>query len=721
MLMASLIIGLPRTLAAQEGGLPADPAGAPARTQAPGADTAAPAGSSAPAMLEPPHLAPDPAATVLSLEAVGNPESSAPPAWESDAGNADEASAALEGADCCRTFLPNAFRFASPDGPPASPLPRLVNAGFDDEGGWTQTLLSRCDNYQSENPFNLITLTAQLGDFLGGVQGDGIVYPTETTDPNLLWLGGGGGPQCPGIDDRGLAVIHRAVQTVRLPDDYSVRLLFDVLVQSVETACGVDQATIFANGIRLPISFPFCSSATTGQWSERSVDLSAFRGRDVQIEFRMSANESLNSNLWLDNVALCGQDARLPAPDQCSFAGWQEPSTGSAQGGGVSGTPGRSYDPAVAASAVGRAWVAWADNSGAAGRGEILVRHWNGVAFVAAGGSTSAGGISNTPGAESAHPVIAVNRAGVPFVAWHDFASGNNEVYVRQWNGTSWAEVGAGSAGGGGISRNGSNSFRAAITIATNGLPVVAWTDGFGSATEIYARQWNGTAWVEMGAGSAGGGGVSNSAGVSSDAALAAGPGGVVYLTWSDTTAGNAEIYVKKWTGAAWETVGAGSASGGGISNNSGASFAPTIAVGADRQPVVAWVDRSGGDTEIYLKRFTGSTWVALGPSATGGGVSNNGGASLDPSLVIGANNLPLVAWSDQSSANADIYVKRWSGSGWGPFGNSGSATFGGVSNSLGFSGEPVAAMTRDGSVVLAWSDDSTGAGQIYLRRYSQE
>ena len=49
-------------------------------------------------------------------------------------------------------------------------------------------------------------------------------------------------------------------------------------------------------------------------------------------------------------------------------------------------------------------------------------------------------------------PSLALDDAGEPVVAWMDRASGFWEIYVKRFDGASWVEVGAGSASGGGIS-----------------------------------------------------------------------------------------------------------------------------------------------------------------------------------------------------------------------------------------------------------------------------
>jgi hypothetical protein len=111
--------------------------------------------------------------------------------------------------------------------------------------------------------------------------------------------------------------------------------------------------------------------------------------------------------------------------------------------------------------------------------------------------------------------------------------------------------------------------------------------------------------------------------------------------------------------------MGNNSASGGGVSNNSGWSLSPSLAIGPDGMPIVAWIDEGIGGNEIYVRRWNGSAWIEMGAgSATGsGGISNTNYAEIGPSLVIAANGTPILAWPDGSSSggsNNDIYIRRY-------------------------------------------------------------
>jgi hypothetical protein len=401
-------------------------------------------------------------------------------------------------------------------------------------------------------------------------------------------------------------------------------------------------------------------------------------------------------------------------------AGWEEVGIGSASGGGISDNSGNSYRPSVSIAPDGTPYVAWEDD--ASGDYEIYVRRWNGSVWEEVGSvSASGGGISNN-NTWSGYPSLAIAPDGTPYVAWANGTSENSEndeIYVRRWNGLSWEEVGTGSASGGGISKNSGDSWVPRLAIAPDDTPYVAWEDWSTSDVEIYVRRWNGNWWEEVGAAAASGEGISNNNTWSGYPSLAIAPDGAPYVAWADAVGWDNEIYIRHWNGSIWTEVGAGSASGGGISNNNGDSTRPSVAIGPNGIPYIAWDDASGGNNEIYVRRWNGFSWEEVGTgSASGGGISNNNGDSLSPWAAVAPYDNAYVAWQDDSDGNAEIYVRRWNESWWEEVGY-GSASGGGISNNSGDSYEPSLAIGPGGKVYVAWHDVSDGDAEIYVRRYS--
>ncbi|MCX5858752.1 MAG: fibronectin type III domain-containing protein, partial [Proteobacteria bacterium] len=404
--------------------------------------------------------------------------------------------------------------------------------------------------------------------------------------------------------------------------------------------------------------------------------------------------------------------------------GWVELGAGSASGNGISNTSGSSSFPGTNSKALtigtdGYPITAWSDSTN--GNWEIYVRRFDGSAWVEMGtNSASSGGISNNAGA-SDRASIAIGSDGNPIILWDDNSSGDSEEYVKRWDGSAWVEIGTGSASGGGISNNTGASLRNSIAIGSDGNPIIVWGDNSGGNDEIYLKKWNGSAWVEMPAGSASGGGISGTAGMSRPPFIIKGSDGNPIVAWSDYSIGNWEIYVKRWNGSAWVAMGTGSASGGGISNNTGDSYSPCLGLGSDGNPMVTWHDNFSGNYEVYVKRWNGSAWVAISAgSASGGGISNNAGTSYNPSLAMDLDGNPIITWWDNSAVDNEIYSKRWNGSAWVEI-SAGSASGGGISNNTAESYHPFVAVGPDGKPIVAWDDSSCSNQEIYVLKYDPD
>ncbi len=394
---------------------------------------------------------------------------------------------------------------------------------------------------------------------------------------------------------------------------------------------------------------------------------------------------------------------------------WLEVGEGSASEDGISdNSPGNSIDPSLAIDSFGSPYVAWQNEKS----GEIYVRTKIGNNYLwseIGSHSASEGGISNTSFA--LHPSIAVTIDGTPYIAWEDGSSGNTEIYIRQWDGVNWTEVSSYSASGGGISNTPGQSEAPMLVATQDGTLYLAWQDNSSGNEEIYVRQWDGTTWTEVGAGSASGGGISNTSDNSVHPALALSAEGVPYLAWEEEQVGTSEIYVRQWDGSNWVEVGTGSASDGGISNNAGDSLHPSLAVSGGTV-YVAWEDTSSGDSQIYVRQWDGSSWVEVGTgSASGAGISLVG-ASTTPSIGLSFYGSPLVTWSAAPVGTCcEIYVLRWNGSQWVEVGQA-SANDGGISNTPGVSTHPVLAFSPNGDAYIVWEDNDSGNFEIYIRRY---
>ncbi len=97
-------------------------------------------------------------------------------------------------------------------------------------------------------------------------------------------------------------------QSVRIPNS-NPHLVFWYAIGS-DDDCGYDEFSLRINQSSVVDAFDLCSSNNTNGWARRVINMAAFAGQTVLVEFIVTTDESLNSNLLIDDVSL-----RTGAPD----------------------------------------------------------------------------------------------------------------------------------------------------------------------------------------------------------------------------------------------------------------------------------------------------------------------------------------------------------------------------------------------------------------------
>lgn len=145
----------------------------------------------------------------------------------------------------------------------------------------------------------------------------------------------------------------------------------------------------------------------------------------------------------------------------------------------------------------------------------------------------------------------------------------------------------------------------------------------------------------------------------------ARGPAGEVYVVWGQqrlTEEGDplpTQIYLRLWDGDSWEPLGE-SASGDGISESVRDCHLPSISVGLDGNPWVGWIvtgAASNGDS-VHVRRWSGAAWVEVAAgSATGEGVyAAPPGTPISRLKVRAAEATPFVEWEQQSDYGLRVF-----------------------------------------------------------------
>jgi uncharacterized repeat protein (TIGR02543 family) len=361
------------------------------------------------------------------------------------------------------------------------------------------------------------------------------------------------------------------------------------------------------------------------------------------------------------------------------------------------------FEPQVRVAGDGAIYVAWL-TADASGNAQVRLRVWTGgPGFNELGGSDSPGGVSGSNAGIAAPFSLALDAAGRPIVAFPGVArtgivtvptapgivDGTTQIYVRRWTGSAWAFVGSDFTGGGAsraVSVKGApgnlvhDADTPSLTVDASGAPVVSFTyyttlngQPVGN-TDVFVTRWNGSAWTALGpevpvgdtaAGRGGAAGVSNSVGGSYNAALGAGSSGRLALAWEDDQpTGEIYVRVRLWNGTTWSELG-GSATGSGFNPPGSTNLMPSIAIGPDGRPIVAWGTQPdfASPSQIFVRRWNGtSTWEEVGlGSAREGGISEAAISAFGPSLSLTSAGVPTVAWLDvHDEGDGQVFLRQF-------------------------------------------------------------
>ena len=190
-----------------------------------------------------------------------------------------------------------------------------------------------------------------------------------------------------------------------------------------------------------------------------------------------------------------------------------------------------------------------------------LVARWSGGEWVGYGPSAEVAGLGSGAGAARS-VALAVDERERPVIAWAQATPlGADEIYLRAWDGAAWQDLGGSAAPGewgGGVSDTPAQSRFPVVVLDRAGRPVVAWTEGgstFQGPWAVRVERWDGGRWVDLavprGACEAPWQG-SGSAASPAPVALALDPDDRPVLAWSTVVKQQRTLEVCAWDGSAW-------------------------------------------------------------------------------------------------------------------------------------------------------------------------
>jgi len=270
-----------------------------------------------------------------------------------------------------------------------------------------------------------------------------------------------------------------------------------------------------------------------------------------------------------------------------------------AVGGSLNLDPSHDAGGASIADIGGIPYVAWREYNGS--RNQIRVKRLEGNSWVSVGISLN---VSQTDPANA--PNIA-DVAGVPFVAWQEITASAAEVHVARLDGASWTAV------GGALNASATEGADAPSIMGIGGLPYVAWPEGNGPARHLYVKRLDGNAWAPVGASP------ENAPGSLPSSPSLADFGGVPVVAFDDFAGSNYRVYAKRFDGSAWVQVGSGPLN---VAGDRSAERPSVNDVGG--VPYVAWDEYDASDVQqISVKRLEPDIGAeSASPSATGATLS---------------------------------------------------------------------------------------------------
>lgn len=249
----------------------------------------------------------------------------------------------------------------------------------------------------------------------------------------------------------------------------------------------------------------------------------------------------------------------------------------------------------------------------------------------------------------SVNPAIA-NVAGTPYATWAERIGAHLEIFVKRLEGRAWAQV------GGSLNMDPTKDANMPVVADVGGVPYVAWSETNGTHELVFVKRFDGTNWVAVG------NALNNSATADAFRPDITSIGGVPYVTWVESGATPNQVFVKRFIGNAWQSVGAS------LNVNPAASASDPHLASVGGAPYATWYEI---DTHrfVYVKRFDGANWVSVGTNPLNLTATDD---AEQPSIAA-AGGVPYVAFQETNGGPSLIHVRALTGGDW--------ATIGGALN----------------------------------------
>lgn len=374
--------------------------------------------------------------------------------------------------------------------------------------------------------------------------------------------------------------------------------------------------------------------------------------------------------------------------------------TWTAGGLGVSGSAIADGGILATTDAAGGSIVCWAESPGTVNSIRAQRVSALGAAQWGAGGTSIVSVAGSEPYVDDVVPV----GSGVAYFLWEDIRNDNNgDIYVQHVNATGIVQMTVN-----GVAACGATGSQYDATGAPDGAGgvLIAWLDERNRDTDVFTQRYSPTGVEQF---AANGKAAFSNPGVQLGSLVLQTDDGGALVVWNEKRNGQYDIRGRKF-----DATGAGVGPAFPICISAGHQEIADMVDDGAGGAIVAWLDYSSGQPDIYAQRLDINGGILWTPN--GVPVCTAAGSQAIARMICPAPGTAIIAWDDQrnGAVNPDIYAQRLNSSGVAQWTANGKP----ACTNAGAQTGCVIASDGAGGAIIAWADLRNFLGQaIYAQR----
>jgi len=311
-------------------------------------------------------------------------------------------------------------------------------------------------------------------------------------------------------------------------------------------------------------------------------------------------------------------------------------------------------------------------------------------------------------GAQSIQPKVAINNNGHMAIAWvQSDSSGYRQVYVSQFNGSSWDHPDSLSDN---LSPDGesiTDNDALNISINNNNKILVSWVQSDGSDNQVFYSLFDGSTW-------------DNPSNLTDNISFDGEPclpyissvindNDNIIIIWSQYDGAFYQIFYSQYDGTSWDHP---SSLADNISPDGADASVGSLEVDMNENDVavISWTQSNGVDAQVYYSKFDGTSWDH--PNNLADNISPDNRSATVISLDIDNNNKIVIAWQQNNLANrSQLFYSYYDGTSWDHPAD--------LNDNISPDGQnallPNAAINDNGKIIIAWQQHDGANYQTFM------